>query len=90
MQVGFSALSETDPSVWGGADRSYGERGDPVPLHSLCQTEAGPVPRQLLPRGKLLGMRGSVLSNDSFISLSDLWKKEIGGCLKGRFDVYSS
>lgn len=52
------SLSETDPSVWGGVGCSYREWRDPVPLYSLCQAEAGPIPCQLLPWGWLLWHHG--------------------------------
>lgn len=48
------ALSETDPSVWGGVGCSYRKWRDSVPLYSLCQAEAGPLPCQFLPWGGLL------------------------------------
>lgn len=45
-------FSEIDPPVRGGSGSPHGKRRDPVPLYSLCQTQAGPVPCQLLPGGR--------------------------------------
>lgn len=45
-------LSEIDSPVRRGSGSPDGKRRDPVPVHSLCQTQAGPVPCELLPGGR--------------------------------------
>lgn len=50
-------LLEIDPPVRWGSGSPHGKRRDPVPLYSLCQTQAGPVPCQLLPGGRSFNRR---------------------------------
>lgn len=52
LRLSLLSTSETDPPVRRSSGGAHGKRRDPVPVYSLCQAQAGPVPCQLLPGGR--------------------------------------